>query len=98
MIVNGKVLDVTKYLDDHPGGEEVLIDKAGMDATVDFEDVGHSAEARKQLLKYEVGELTPSEREAVESESKSSGGMGGLVVAIIVLVAAVAGGLYFYSQ
>ena len=64
MTINGKVYNVSKYLEDHPGGEEVLLDRVGQDATEDFEDVGHSNEARKQLLSFEVGELPPSERAA----------------------------------
>ena len=60
--IHNKVYDVSKYLDDHPGGEEVLMDRAGQDATEDFEDVGHSKDARQQLDKFEKGELPPSER------------------------------------
>lgn len=30
----------------HPGGEEVLLEKAGEDATEPFEDVSHSSDAR----------------------------------------------------
>ena len=29
MAINGKVYDVTKFLDDHPGGDEVMKDTAG---------------------------------------------------------------------
>ncbi|KOO36613.1 retinal pigment epithelial membrane protein, partial [Chrysochromulina tobinii] len=64
MTIHGKVYDVTKYLDDHPGGEEVLLDRAGKDATEDYEDVGHSNEARKALLPLEIGEISPSEQKA----------------------------------
>ena len=39
------------------GGEEVLLDVAGQDATEAFEDVGHSDEARETLAKLEVGTL-----------------------------------------
>ena len=33
MVIKGKAYDVTKFLDEHPGGEEVLLDMAGKDAT-----------------------------------------------------------------
>ena len=29
MAINGKVYDLTNFLDDHPGGDEVLKDTAG---------------------------------------------------------------------
>jgi hypothetical protein len=29
-VIRGKVYDVTKFLDEHPGGDEVLNDVAGM--------------------------------------------------------------------
>lgn len=41
----------------HPGGEEVLIEQAGKDATEEFEDVGHSSDAREIMQKYKIGEL-----------------------------------------
>jgi len=39
------------------GGEEVLLDVAGQDATEAFEDVGHSDEAREILSGLQVGKL-----------------------------------------
>jgi len=96
MIIHGKVYNVTKYLEDHPGGEEVLLDRGGKDATEDYEDVGHSNEARKQLLPYEVGELPPSEKEETKSSSGGSGG-GGLSIMIPVVVVALAAGYYYYT-
>ena len=33
IVVNGKVYDVTKFLDDHPGGPEVVTENAGTEAT-----------------------------------------------------------------
>lgn len=36
--------DVSKYLDDHPGGSEIIVEYAGKDATDMFEDIGHSSE------------------------------------------------------
>ncbi|NXW43506.1 CYB5B protein, partial [Nyctiprogne leucopyga] len=43
----------------HPGGEEVLLEQAGRDATESFEDVGHSTDAREMLKQYYVGEVHP---------------------------------------
>merc|ERR1719324_1820520 len=95
MVIHDKVYNVTKYLDDHPGGEEVLMDRAGQNATMDFEDVGHSKDARKQLDKFEVGELPPSERstDAGSSGDAASSG-GGMMLAIPVLIAAIGAGYY----
>lgn len=39
------------------GGEEVILDVGGQDATEAFEDVGHSDEARETLEKLLVGTL-----------------------------------------
>uniref|UniRef100_A0A8C8AEQ2 Cytochrome b5 type B n=1 Tax=Otus sunia TaxID=257818 RepID=A0A8C8AEQ2_9STRI len=43
----------------HPGGEEVLLEQAGRDATESFEDVGHSVDAREMLKQYYIGEIHP---------------------------------------
>ena len=43
--------DISEFLDQHPGGEEVVLETAGTDATGAFEDVGHSSDAREMLKK-----------------------------------------------
>lgn len=48
---------MTKFLEEHPGGEEVLLESAGKDATKDFSDIGHSTAAKNLLLKYQIGYL-----------------------------------------
>ena len=98
MSIHGKVYDITKYLEDHPGGEEVLLDRAGKEATEDFEDVGHSNEARKQLKAFEVGELPPSEKVVAGGSSGSGGGGGGMAMGVLFLAIAVGGGYYYYTQ
>ncbi|KAI2628551.1 cytochrome b5 [Hypoxylon sp. NC1633] len=57
LVIHGKVYNVTGYLDDHPGGANVLQEVAGSDATGDFDFVGHSASAKKALRQFEVGSL-----------------------------------------
>ncbi|XP_050203534.1 cytochrome b5 [Mercurialis annua] len=57
LVISGKVYDVTPFMDDHPGGDDVLLSSTGKDATNDFEDVGHSDSARDMMEKYYIGEI-----------------------------------------
>ncbi|OQD94974.1 hypothetical protein PENSOL_c023G01191 [Penicillium solitum] len=63
IVLHNKVYDVTKYLEDHPGGSAILIEVGGTDATEAFEETGHSDEAREELVKFHIGDL-PSEEHA----------------------------------
>ncbi|KAG5031566.1 hypothetical protein AAZX31_06G126100 [Glycine max] len=60
ILVDGKVYDVTQYLDDHPGGDDVILAATGKDATEEFEDAGHSKSAREHMEQYCIGELDTS--------------------------------------
>nr|CAD7417581.1 unnamed protein product [Timema poppensis] len=62
IIIHNSVYNVTAYLKEHPGGEEVLLEQGGKDATEAFEDVGHSLDARELMDNYKVGELVPEDR------------------------------------
>ncbi|AQK62782.1 Cytochrome b5 [Zea mays] len=72
VVVDGKIYDVTKYLEDHPGGADVLLEATGAaslvhfsctyypcgkDATEEFDDAGHSKSAKELMQDYFVGEL-----------------------------------------
>lgn len=61
-ILHDKVYNVYSFLNEHPGGEEVLLDNKGKDASEDFDDVGHSNDAMELMKKYQVGVLVESER------------------------------------
>uniref|UniRef100_A0A914XJN8 Cytochrome b5 n=1 Tax=Plectus sambesii TaxID=2011161 RepID=A0A914XJN8_9BILA len=65
VIIDDRVYDITKFLEEHPGGEEVLLEQAGGDATESFEDVGHSTDAREMAKDYLIGELTEVVRRSV---------------------------------
>jgi len=66
VVIHDKIYNASTFVDEHPGGEEVLLDVGGQDATEAFEDVGHSDEAREILdglcvgkLKRQPGDPTP---------------------------------------
>ncbi|XP_073150679.1 cytochrome b5-like [Henckelia pumila] len=60
LIINGKAYDVTNFLEEHPGGDEVLLSATGKDATDDFEDVGHSITAKEMMEGFYVGDVDSS--------------------------------------
>lgn len=55
--IHGNVYDITGFMDEHPGGTDILRLHAGEDATREFDDVGHSSSASKQLKFLVVGRL-----------------------------------------
>lgn len=89
--IDGLVYDITKFLDQHPGGEEVVLETAGSDATEGFEDVGHSQDAREMLKEHLIGELPPEEKELAQAKAKEAaektGGMSGIIVILLVIAA-----------
>lgn len=62
IVLHDKVYNITKFLDEHPGGEEILIENAGVNSTEAFEDVGHSTDAREMLKDYFIGDLIEADR------------------------------------
>jgi len=75
-IYNGEVYNVTKFLSDHPGGEDVILDLAGKDITQAFEDIGHSDSAKETMRKYLIGKLEHSEKTVKESAKGGTKGAG----------------------
>ncbi|XP_029662936.1 cytochrome b5-like [Formica exsecta] len=62
IILHDKVYNVYNFLNEHPGGEEVLFDHKGKDGSEDFDDVGHSNDAMMLMKQYQVGMLVESDR------------------------------------
>jgi cytochrome b involved in lipid metabolism len=57
---NGKVYDVTKFLSDHPGGDDLILKFAGEDigdAMRDKDEHDHSDSAYEMLEEYCIGRL-----------------------------------------
>ncbi|XP_029158858.1 cytochrome b5-like [Nylanderia fulva] len=61
IIIHGSVYNVTSFLPEHPGGEEVLLGLAGQDATECFENIGHTNEAKQLRETFKIGEVTNQE-------------------------------------
>lgn len=103
LVLHGLVVESKDFLEDHPGGPDVITCLAGKDATQDFEDISHSDSARDWSSKYIIGYLDTLEGEEAEqaktklipknAELSSQGGGGGgvasLLPAIAVLIVAV---------
>ncbi|XP_068587062.1 cytochrome b5 type B isoform X2 [Cebidichthys violaceus] len=104
LIVHDKVYDITSFLEEHPGGEEVLLEQAGADATESFEDVGHSTDAREMLLQYYVGELHMDDRKkekATDENVSNSGESSSWTTWLIPAIAAIVVGVmyrYYLSE
>lgn len=57
VIVHNKVYDLSEYVQDHPGGPDVIAPFAGGDATALFEDARHSRDARDYMERMCIGQL-----------------------------------------
>ncbi|KAE8374664.1 cytochrome b5-like heme/steroid binding domain-containing protein [Aspergillus bertholletiae] len=105
MVIHDKVYDCTSFVDEHPGGEEVLLDVGGQDATEAFEDVGHSDEAREILdgllvgnLKRVPGDPAPRAQSQTATSTSSSSGSAGLGVGLYAFLVLGGAAAYFAYQ
>uniref|UniRef100_A0A098M0U6 Cytochrome b5 n=1 Tax=Hypsiglena sp. JMG-2014 TaxID=1550645 RepID=A0A098M0U6_9SAUR len=103
IIIHRRIYDLSKFLEEHPGGEEVLREQAGGDATESFEDVGHSTDARTLSETFIIGELHPDDWEKVENptgsyittvDSKASSWTNWVIPAIAAIIVALMYRLY----
>lgn len=96
IVYNGRVYDVSSYIDEHPGGEEVVVDVAGTDATEAFDDIGHSEDAHEILQGLVIGKLEGGVIKDVNVPTSMTE-EGGLPLPLIgAVVFALAAAAYFY--
>ena len=69
--IENEVYNITDYLEEHPGGMNILLDHAGTDATNDFIDIGHSQEAIDLLKKYHIYHLNNLENKRNVNKNKN---------------------------
>jgi cytochrome b involved in lipid metabolism len=60
LVIDKKIYDVSRWMDEHPGGPEILLQEAGKDATNAFAEIGHSLYAEGLLKDYYLGDLAGS--------------------------------------
>jgi cytochrome b involved in lipid metabolism len=90
--IHGVVIDITQFLNEHPGGPDVIVTVSGRDCTHEFEDIGHTDSARRAGDKYIVGRLEghhddiksvrdlhiPTNKEVIQMRSHSGLNRGGI--------------------
>lgn len=64
--LDGLVLDLSTFLQEHPGGVELLALSAGKDVTRVFDSIAHSDAARQLARKYAVGVLAPEPARVIQ--------------------------------
>jgi hypothetical protein len=66
VIIDAKVYDLTEFVDAHPGGETVLTQVAGADATSDFYNL-HRQEVLQKYASLCIGTVKGEQSQVVES-------------------------------
>ncbi|EGR28161.1 hypothetical protein IMG5_182080 [Ichthyophthirius multifiliis] len=92
-VIENKVYNPTEYQNDHPGGPNVLINLGGKDATLKFDEVGHSQNAIKMLEKYLVGQIKKGSI-PLENQIAKNSGSGNTFLYLILLGIIIAGIIY----
>jgi len=101
-------LDVSKFIETHPGGEDVILEYGGLDLTQAFEDIGHSPEAEKMMDQFLVGYIDEDSvlkakqaklqaaKMKINSPSSTDSNFQNLVLPLAVIVLSAAA-YYFYG-
>ncbi|KAG8391976.1 hypothetical protein BUALT_Bualt01G0243400 [Buddleja alternifolia] len=98
------VYDVTPFLEEHPGGDEIMLMSTGKDATADFKDIGHSNDAEEKMKEFYIGEIDAStipfkQQTATYTANRDSGDSSKILLYILpLLIIGVAFLLRFYSK
>lgn len=96
------VYDLTKYLEEHPGGADILIEAAGTDASEAFDNAGHSEDAFEIMAEFRIGKLKGAGKPAPKPvrvtlktpiPTKQTGSGASAAVGGVVSVGALAGAI-----
>ncbi|KIW45375.1 uncharacterized protein PV06_03771 [Exophiala oligosperma] len=67
--IHGDVYDVTDFIDQHPGGQEKLLETGTSIVTDLFENAAHSDDARQLLKTFVIGKLAEEDFQSQSSEA-----------------------------
>ena len=62
LVIFDRVYNVTSFLQEHPGGEYIMMEFAGRDATIPFRSTRHGRDSYQMLSNYLIGILPENER------------------------------------
>lgn len=65
IIIDNVVYDVSGFIEDHPGGPEILVNNAGKDVSETFHSIGHTEYAKGLSQKFILGEIKDEEKRIV---------------------------------
>ena len=57
LVVDGKVYDVTDFVDEHPGGIDAIMKRPGMDNSAGFHGPQHPERVQQLIGEYYIGRL-----------------------------------------
>lgn len=57
IIIDKRIYNISSYIEEHPGGIDIILQYAGKDATDAYDEIGHSSIANNILNKYAIGTL-----------------------------------------
>ncbi|RUP45480.1 hypothetical protein BC936DRAFT_148116 [Jimgerdemannia flammicorona] len=79
--IDGKIYDVAGFLEDHPGGRDILLEHQDKVASEGFHDVGHSDEAKKLMRDFYVRDVVPTaaatKPDTLDAEERQSQSVSG---------------------
>eukprot|EP01086_Lenisia_limosa_P010259 TRINITY_DN34355_c0_g1_i1.p1 TRINITY_DN34355_c0_g1~~TRINITY_DN34355_c0_g1_i1.p1 ORF type:complete len:128 (-),score=20.04 TRINITY_DN34355_c0_g1_i1:66-449(-) len=68
LVIHGKVYDVTTYMQDHPGGDQTLLDHMTMeDVGEEFDLAGHGKFAREEMKRFYIADMIEDDEDDDDS-------------------------------
>ena len=95
LIIHGRVYDITPYLDEHPGGPEIMVDNAGKNASEEYDDIGHSDDATEKMAEFMIGRLKGFQFADASGDGDGAGGGGGMSLILVLLIPVILAALYY---